>query len=247
VNNPLGRLSQLLDALVAYGDKNQALGIALSVLLYSVSTPDAENMSRAIHDLHVLVRNSRKIISMTPKINQNEYLTPIRQVEAALVSVSPSESVNQFFTRIESAYVANIRFMAEIFSMKAEFGEINPEGLEELISEIVKFEQYLAQNEIEEDLKKVLWDGAMFLRDAVEQYSIYGSEGIRAALDRWYGMHLRFRIVKGETKISTENNSNLQDLWQKFEAKLPTFANLSQIASLPIAITSLALQIQNGG
>ena len=206
--NPMRRLYNLLEQVVSYAEEDS----------YSLNSPmsmvwahgmgfefgeeeDLEDYHNSLLDLMRLIVSCEEIIKKTPSMNQSLYLSQMSRIKRAAFSIGSSnwgdfrnEFTNDFLLAMQWA----IEGMNEFVSEKL----ISDEDLQNMHAELQGIIDRLLSSNLPLEFKTSLVDGLTAIQLAIQDYRIFGAEGIRNAIDRNVGLLYRHLEDSGDLEQS---------------------------------------------
>jgi hypothetical protein len=196
-SSPVSRLHSLISSLLKK-DLNRAILIAVADEA-GVANPGTNSESiKAYADFLELVDEAHLFAQSIPNPRPS-YLKPIEKIKSIIESNNPYSSIlsiSQAFPTQDLDHLESIVCLVDDQVGAVEMSETQLNNLKEKILEI---KEEVIRSDIDENLKKMLFEGISFLVDAIERHRLYGDTGIKKAFDAFFGeIKRRNRQYNGE-------------------------------------------------
>jgi hypothetical protein len=202
--SPVSRLHRLISQVFEEGQKNPNLPF-LDVLAKSHgldSDKQSEKMKFVSRFVNLVEESSFMIKGIYP--NKPFFYEPITMLESFFLGYPMSTGFVTFSNTFTQEKLDRLDAVAEAVQSKSDQFEMDSESLGKIQDEINELFNYVNDQEIDPEFKKVLLVAIINLKNAVDHYRIYGDEGLHDAID----------LTWGKLKRTNEKKTKGSPIWQ---------------------------------
>ena len=206
--NPMKRLYNLLEQVVSYAEAEQYSQSSAMSMVWGHAMAfemddedDLEGYHNSLMDLMRLIATCEDIIKKTPSMNQSLYLSQMSRIKRAAFSIGSStwgnfrnEFTNDFLLAMQWAIEGMNEFVSEEV--------ISDDDLQNMHAELQGIIDRLLPSDLPTEFKTSLVDGLTAIQLAIQDYRLFGAEGIRNAIDRNVGLLYRHLEDSGDLEQS---------------------------------------------
>ena len=255
--NPLERLSNILHDVIYFGDENYSQNPELTishtpaqeVWTLALDVPSGvEEFHNSLMDVVRLVDICEQFIERNSSIDavgRQLYKSQLSDVKVIIFSVSVMDWA-QFRVEFNDYFLRNLRWAARDMS-RYYIEDVIPDGtIENLQSEIEDLISDVLASNLNRELKAILTDGLQAIRQSIVNYRLFGSEGIRVAVDRNVTLMARYRD-EFENITEPESKKVLSDLWNFIVKADKIVAGAARLMPLANRLSDLVQRMLEGG
>ena len=190
--NSIKRLLRVLERVIDFGDANVSPASSASIAWTgALEMSDPESLNNLLCDLIADVGECERTAARDTRINESLYLKHIAKVKRGLLSVN-SGTWEGFRKTFDGGLLDALQLMSEIISAYRGEEVISVEDLATLQSNVEDIINRVVASDLEDDIKRVLFDGLESVRNALLNYQMFGAEGIRQSLDKNFALPFRY-------------------------------------------------------
>lgn len=190
--NTIKRIYDILKIVTHYGDANTSLGSSASIAwTAALEIGNSEDLNNPLCDLITDVGGCERIMMRDRRINKDAHLKHISKVKAGLLCVHLGnwETFRKVF---DDGFLDILLLMSENMSMYISEEIIPEQEIADLQADVEDVINTVVDSNLENELKRVLYEGLEAVRQAIINYQMFGTEGIRNAVDRNLGAYARY-------------------------------------------------------
>ena len=221
--NPTKRIHEILKALISHEEKRDT-SVPIQKFLMMLLNPsmNINDFYDAISELIGIVNSCENVIKQNGDMTTEDkdlHLDQLRRVRIRLFNVKPGDEMT-FSKQFSPDFMESLQWAARDMAYYWDEEIISEENLATLQTDVEDVINKVVDSDLEDELKRILFDGLESVRRAILNYQILGAEGIRQALDRNIGLIHRYGedFKRASESDDTGVFSNLFDLLKKLDA-----------------------------
>ncbi len=182
-------------------------------------------------NLLLVVNECEQLIRRTQEINQERYLARIEKAKTSILCIG-SSPWGRFRSILNDDFMDVLYATSDAVSLLVGEEVIPEEDLASLQADVENIINRVVDSDLEDDLKRVLFDGLESVRNALLNYQMFGAERIRNAVDRNVSSFSRHR--QDFDRASETTNGSIICAYKKFinqvNATISTALKFKQLA-----------------
>ena len=204
--NPMKRLYNLLEKVVSYAEEERySLSSSMSMVWGHAMDLDEEEDMESFHnsllDLMRLIATCEDIIKKTHSMNQSLYSSQMSRIKRAAFSIG-SSTWGDFRNEFNNDFLLAMQWAIEGMNEFVSEEVISDEELKDMHAELQGIIDRLVPSNLPLEFKTSLIDGLTAIQVAIQDYRLFGAEGIRNAIDRNVGLLYRHLEDSGDIEQS---------------------------------------------
>jgi hypothetical protein len=196
--NPVGRLFNILEQVRVEPDRKLTRDVWAE--FFGLDPKDTGDVLLVISQLLELVQAAKESIRRLDGIDHSIYLRPFENVEQAFAAASLGTIWKTFKDKLDDATMVSLRFGADTLSRTYDEQVLDSEILSGLQAEVEDLLEKVVDSELEATLKTVMVDHLEAIRRSILGYRLWGSSGLKTALETSIGAMLRHKEELGKTR-----------------------------------------------
>jgi hypothetical protein len=203
LNNPAARLHALLQKAKQNTEFAGTLSTEVWPKLLNVPKENQPLMFKRFGGVMELPLLIKERIENLPDINHELQLRWMSKINQAFQANNFSAAFASFIGKIDDSTLLGIEHCADILSRRDPDPEIKPDELESLRQQVDDLINETKNSEIEADLKKFIFKHLFTIRNAIEEYQVFGSKPLVTA----FGQIIAAAYTEPQTAIKTATSS----------------------------------------
>ena len=176
-----------------------------------------EEFYNSLSEMLMLINSCEQIVKRSDRMNQDLHIKQLGRVKKAILRAS-ARTWGEFRGQFNDDFMLSLRWAAEDMSNHWDEEVISAEHLTVLQADVEEVINQVVDSALDDELKRVLFDGLESVRQSLLNYQMFGVEGIRNAVDRNIGSYARHRE---DFDVASENESKeVINAYKKFINKV---------------------------
>ena len=231
--NPFKRLHDSFSIIIEQAREQGAPPnrLAQAVWLNALQT-DESGLYNKQFELLLVVNSCEQLITRTFELNRERYLARMNKVREGILCIG-SKTWEEFRRTINDDFMDVLEVTSDNISLSGGEEVITEEELASLQSDIEDIINKVVDSGLEDELKRVLFDGLESVRSALMNYQMFGAEGIRQSLDRNFALPFRYSdqfIRASGNEEGKKIVSDFFDFLKRVNTAVSTMLKICQIA-----------------
>lgn len=198
LNNPAGRLYEILDQAKGQPDKDDCWTIWIKV--FGVTKGDRFAALARLGELSQLVERIRREISAMG-VNHELYLQWVPHVASVVAANNMAQSWGDYKRFLDTGTMAHLAHCAELYKNRVGELRVDEDELLRVDQEVQALREQILHGDLPHDLRSLLLDSIRQMSYAIESYRINGAEGLRRAAEQAFGALWLYKQLNGEEEI----------------------------------------------
>jgi hypothetical protein len=212
LNNPAARLHALLSKAKKGGEQYRQKPATESwAMLLNVPTDNQALMLKRLGGVMELPLNIKTRTENLADVDQDLFLRWLPKVEEAFRANHLAGGFHGFIDKIDDTTLYGIEHCAALLSNRDPEAEITPEELENLKLQVEEMIKEMVDAEMDPDLKKFLLKHLFAIRNAIDEYQVFGSKPLVTA----FGEVVAAVCTDPQTVVKSSATSIGMNFWKR--------------------------------
>ena len=199
-NNAAGRLYTVLKDLKSK-ETNMTIQHALADM-FNVDRNDIEQLLILNAEIVKLMEEAKELV-LKQNVDHDLFLKPFVKIQRVF-ALGLNYQVQNTLEFLDPATMTGLEHCAELLSRTAKENIIEEATLQNLLHEISQLEKNVSESAINDDLKSLILDNLLEIKQAIQYYKIHGMKGIEKAVKNSLGSVQFFTFNNPVIEIKNE-------------------------------------------